>query len=99
MKGERVEFMSRQRSMEKILASEYVTIGELVRLTGSRYSTLKFYTEEGMLPFEQEEEKLTRRYKREVTIERIEYIKELRSAGKSVPAIKEILEGMENNSR
>ena len=49
--------MSRQRSMEKILASEYVTIGELVRLTGSRYSTLKFYTEEGMLPFQQEEQK------------------------------------------
>ena len=34
--------MSRQRSMEKILASEYVSIGELVRITGCRYSTLKF---------------------------------------------------------
>ena len=39
--------MSRQRTMEAILASEYVTIGELVRLTECRYSTLKFYTEEG----------------------------------------------------
>ena len=39
--------MSRQRSMEAILASEYVTIGELVRLTGARYSTLKFYTDGG----------------------------------------------------
>ena len=67
--------MSRQRSMEKILASEYVTIGELVRLTGVRYSTLKFYTEEGMLPFEQEEEK----------------IRNLRQEGKSVPEIKEML--------
>ena len=28
------------------MASEYVTIGELVRLTETRYSTLKFYTEE-----------------------------------------------------
>ena len=36
--------------MEAILASEYVTIGELVRLTECRYSTLKFYTEEGMIP-------------------------------------------------
>ena len=44
--------MSRQRIMEVIEAAEYVTIGELVRLTGARYSTLKFYTEEGMLPFE-----------------------------------------------
>ena len=36
------------------MASEYVTIGELVRLTETRYSTLKFYTEEGFLPFVQE---------------------------------------------
>ena len=34
--------MSRQRSLDKILESEYVTIGELVRITNSRYSTLKF---------------------------------------------------------
>ena len=57
--------MSRQRSIEKIQASDYVSIGELARLTGCRYSTLKFYTEEGMLPFEQPEENLTRRFPRE----------------------------------
>lgn len=83
--------MSRHRSIEKILASEYVTIGELTLLTGTRYSTLKFYTEEGMLPFEQEEEKLTRRYKREESVDRIGYIKKLRSDKKSIPEIKEIL--------
>lgn len=83
--------MSRQRSMEKILASEYVTIGELARITGCRYSTLKFYTEEGMLPFEQEEEKLTRRYLREESVKRIEYIRNLRQEGKSIPEIKEML--------
>jgi len=83
--------MSRQRSIEKIMASEYVTIGELVRITANRYSTLKFYTEEGMLPFEQEEENLTRRYKREETVKRIEEIKRLKSEGKSIPQIKEIL--------
>ena len=83
--------MSRQRSIEKIMASEYVTIGELVRITASRYSTLKFYTEEGMLPFEQEEENLTRRYKREETVKPIEEIKRLKSEGKSIPQIKEIL--------
>ena len=43
--------MSRQRSMEAIQTAEYVTIGELARLTDVRYSTLKFYTEEGMIPF------------------------------------------------
>ena len=74
--------MSRQRSMEKILASEYVSIGELVRITGCRYSTLKsFITEEGMLPFEQAEENLTRRFPREAAVARIEQIRSLRQDG------------------
>lgn len=83
--------MSRQRSMEVIKNSEYVTIGELVRLTDVRYSTLKFYTEEGMLPFEQAEENLTRRYKRVESMERISYIKELREQKKTISEIKGIL--------
>ena len=33
--------MARQRKLEAIEQAEYVTIGELVRLTGARYSTLK----------------------------------------------------------
>ena len=77
--------------MEAVSASEYVTIGELVRLTGSRYSTLKFYTEEGFLPFEQEEQRLTRRYPRERTVKRIAFIRELREAGRTIPEIREIL--------
>lgn len=83
--------MSRQRTMEAISNSEFVTIGELVRLTDVRYSTLKFYTEEGMLPFEQAEKNLTRRYKREQSVALIRKIKKLRLEGKSIPEIKEIL--------
>ncbi|NMM53932.1 helix-turn-helix domain-containing protein [Paenibacillus aquistagni] len=83
--------MSRQRSMEAILASDYVSIGELVRLTESRYSTLKHYTEEGMLPYEQEEQNLTRRYKRKETVARIQQIKEWKAQGLSIPQIKEEL--------
>ncbi|WP_018750671.1 helix-turn-helix domain-containing protein [Paenibacillus sanguinis] len=83
--------MSRQRSMEAIEASEFVTIGELVRLTATRYSTLKFYTEEGMLPFEQAGENLTRRYRREASIKRIALIKQLRSDGLSIPEVKQAL--------
>jgi hypothetical protein len=41
--------------METISSAEYVTIGESVRLTGLRYSTLKFYTEKAVLDFEQSE--------------------------------------------
>lgn len=83
--------MSRQRSLEKILESEYVTIGELARITNSRYSTLKFYTEEGMLNFEQEEEKLTRRFKREEAVKRIEEIKDLKRRGHRIGEIKDLL--------
>lgn len=85
--------MSRQRSMEVISQAEYVTIGELVRLTDVRYSTLKFYTEQGLLPFEQAEQNLTRRYRREESVERIELLRRLREEGKSVGEIKEMLRG------
>ena len=84
--------MSRQRSMEVIEQAEYVTIGEIVRLTAVRYSTLKFYTEEGMLPFEQAEENLTRRYRRVESLERIAQIRRLREQKKTIPEIKEILD-------
>ncbi len=86
--------MSRQRSLEVIEQAEYVTIGELVRLTDIRYSTLKFYTEEGLLPFEQAEENLTRRYRRVESMEWIKLIRNLRESGKSVPEIKrELMQG------
>ena len=83
--------MSRQRPMEVIEKAEYVTIGELARLTDVRYSTLKFYTEEGMLPFYQAEENLTRRYRREESVARLQYIRDLRKRGRSVPEIKAML--------
>jgi DNA-binding transcriptional MerR regulator len=83
--------VSRQRSIEAIRAAEFVTIGELVRLTGARYSTLKYYTEEGMLPFEQAEENLTRRYRRVESLERIALIKRLKSNGLTIAHIKESL--------
>lgn len=92
MDGRKGEQMSRQRSMEVIEQAEYVTIGELVRLTAVRYSTLKFYTEEGMLPFEQAEENLTRRYRRVESLERIAQIRRLREQKKTIPEIKEILD-------
>ena len=83
--------MSRQRKLEVIQQAEDVTIGELVRLTDVRYSTLKFYTEQGMLAFQQAEENLTRRYKREESIRRIQWIKALRQEGKSIQQIKQML--------
>ena len=83
--------MSRQRSLGKILSSDYVSIGELARLTGVRYSTLKYYTEEHLLPFEQDDEHLTRHYKRLESIDRIQEIKKLKEQKLSILEIKSIL--------
>ena len=58
---------------------------------GARYSTLKFYTEEGLLPFEQAEERLTRRYPRAASVARIEAIRAWRAAGKTIPEIHSLL--------
>jgi DNA-binding transcriptional MerR regulator len=70
--------MARQRSLEKIEKSEYVSISELVQLSGVRYSTIKYYTEEGLVPFEQEDIRLTRRYPRVKALERLAEIKRLK---------------------
>ncbi len=83
--------MSRQRKLEVIQQAEDVTIGELVRLPAVRYSTLKFYTEQGMLPFQQAEENLTRRYKREESIRRIQWIRRCGRREKSIQQIKQML--------
>ncbi len=81
--------MSRRRSMEKIMESDYVTISELVRLSEVRYSTLKYYTEQGILPFEQEDTRLTRRYLRISSLERLALIRQLKERGYTIEEIKE----------
>ena len=83
--------MSRQRSWEVISQADMVTIGELVRLTDTRYSTLKFYTEEGLLPFEPAGETLTPRSRREPSRARIATLKALRAAGRTIPEIKALM--------
>lgn len=85
--------MSRQRSLEAIENAEFVTIGELVRLTGMRYSTLKYYTEEGILSFIQDDTNLTRRYNRESTVYKITLIKQLKEEGRTIPEIKKMVNG------
>ena len=55
-----------------------LTIGELAEVSGVRLTTLKYYTELGILPFNQEGERLTRKYKKGEALERLEKIKELK---------------------
>lgn len=55
-----------------------LTIGKLAEVSGVRLTTLKYYTELGILPFNQAEKRLTRKYKKEKALERLEKIKELK---------------------
>jgi len=55
-----------------------LTIGELAEVSGTRLTTLKYYTELGILPFNQAEKRLTRKYNKEEVLERLEKIKELK---------------------
>lgn len=84
--------MGRIRDLEKILASEYVGMSELVQLSGVRYSTIKYYTEEGLLPFKQEDTRMARKYPRVQAIERLEEIRLMKEEqGLTIKEIKELL--------
>lgn len=85
--------MGRRRSEEVIAKEEYVSISELVRLTNVRYSTIKYYTEEGLVPFEQIDERLTRRYPRVEASKRLEDIGMLKTKGLTIKEIKEYFKG------
>ena len=52
-----------------------LTIGELAEVSGTRLTTLKYYTEIGILPFSQDGIRLTRKFKKEETLKRLEEIK------------------------
>ena len=65
-----------------------LTIGELAEVSGIRQTTIKYYTEIGILPFSQEGERLTRKYTEGEALERLEKIKELK---KKRLTIKEIV--------
>ena len=75
-----------QKATEK---NDVLTIGELAEISGVRLTTLKYYTELGILPFNQAEKRLTRKYKEGEALERLEKIKELKEKRLT---IKEIVE-------
>jgi len=72
-----------------------LTIGELAEVSGTRLTTLKYYTELGILPFTQDGERLTRKYTEGGALKRLEKIKELK--GKRL-TIKEIIDHFNNSS-
>ena len=73
-----------------------LTIGELAEVSGIRQTTIKYYTEIGILPFSQDGERLTRKYKEGKALKRLEKIKELK---KKRLTIKEIVDRFNNSTK
>jgi DNA-binding transcriptional MerR regulator len=63
----------------------------LARMAEVRDSTLKFYSEQGLLPYEQADRGLARRYDPKEAIARLREIKKLRDLGLDIEQIKERL--------
>jgi len=82
-----------KKTIEK---NNILTIGELAEVSGTRLTTLKYYTELGILPFNQAEKRLTRKYKKEDVLERLEKIKELKEKRLT---IKEIIEHFDGSTK
>ena len=82
-----------KRTSEK---NNILTIGELAEVSGVRLTTLKYYTELGILPFNQAEKRLTRKYKEEEALERLEKIKELKEKRLT---IKEIIDHFNESTK
>lgn len=66
-----------------------LSIGELAKVSGVRQSTLKYYTEIGILPFTQDGKRLIRKYNKNEALGRLEEIKKLKEKRMT---IKEIVE-------
>jgi len=77
-----------QKTSEK---NNILTIGELAEVSGTRLTTLKYYTELGILPFSQSGKRLTRKYKEEEALKRLKEIKKLKEKRLT---IKEIIENL-----
>jgi DNA-binding transcriptional MerR regulator len=78
---------NRRLTIDEIKTKEYLKMTELAELNGVRYSTVKYYAELGLLPFEQQGKRLARKYKRDEASTKLQEILRLREQGKSVTDI------------
>jgi len=79
--------MQRKRTIEEIKKRDFLKMSELAELCGVRYSTIKFYSELGLLPYEQQGERLAKYYPAKEASKRVREILRLRDKGKSIPEI------------
>ncbi len=81
--------MPRKRTLKEIKEREYLKLSELAELNEVRYSTIKYYSELGILPYKQEEQRLAKYFPR---VEASERLKEIFKLKKKRMSINEIVE-------
>lgn len=77
----------RKRTKDEIKKREFLKMSELAELNGVRYSTIKFYSELGLLPFEQRGKRLAKYYPAKEASQRLKEILRLREKGRTIPDI------------
>jgi len=79
--------MPTKRTVEQVKERDFLRMSELAELNGVRYSTVKYYAELGLLPFEQKGQRLAKYYPRVEASKRLKEIIRLREQGKTVPEV------------
>ena len=77
----------RKRTIDEIKQREFLKLSELAELCGVRYSTIKYYSELGLLPFEQQGKRLAKYYPAKEASKRVKEILKLRDKGQTIPDI------------
>ena len=76
--------MQRKRTTDEIKKRDFLKMSELAELNNVRYSTIKFYAELGLLPYEQQGKRLAKYYPAKEASQRVKEILRLRDKGQSV---------------
>jgi len=79
--------MPRKRTLDEIKKREFLRLSELAELCGVRYSTIKYYSELGLLPFEQRGKRLAKYYPAKEASQRLKEILKLRDKKQTIPEI------------
>ena len=74
----------RKRTADEIKGLDFLKLSELAEFCGVRYSTIKYYCELGLLPYEQKGERLAKYFPRLEASKRLNEILKLKARGKSI---------------
>lgn len=79
--------MQVKKTLDQIKKMDFLKMSDLAELCGVRYSTIKYYSELGLLPYEQRGERLAKYYPAKEASQRIREILKMREKGKTIPEI------------